>query len=177
MCTFHYFSCYLPDFVTALCLGFIFSFSFLDICFTLPWCRNKPLVDSLFLTRDQTLSPWSGSTDSKTLDTRGQPQGRLTQRKPLGYKTQHHPATSSALCRTPRLSNKQNRSTRPTISRQGDPLTQPCPSEEKQAGKNSAQISPYTKLTQTTWPTLGGKKPNEERIQPSSGKNSTFLEA
>ena len=28
----------------------------------------KPLVESLFLTRDQALSLWNGSTDSKTLD-------------------------------------------------------------------------------------------------------------
>ena len=29
---------------------------------------SKPPVESLFLTRDQALSLWSGSTDSKTLD-------------------------------------------------------------------------------------------------------------
>jgi len=29
----------------------------------------------------------------------------------------------------------------------------------KQANKNSAQISPYMKLTQTTRPILGGQKP------------------
>ena len=67
MCIFHYFNYYLPDFVTAICLGFIFGFSFLDICFNLK-CHNKPLVESLFLTRDQALSLWTGSTDSKTLD-------------------------------------------------------------------------------------------------------------
>ena len=68
MCIFHYFNYYLPDFVTAIGLGFIFGFLFLDICFTLPQCHNKPLVESSFLTRDQTLSLWSRSTDSKTLD-------------------------------------------------------------------------------------------------------------
>ena len=31
--------------------------------------------------------------------------------------------------------------------------------------KNSAQISPYTKLTQTTGPTLEGRNQKEERIQ------------
>ena len=31
--------------------------------------------------------------------------------------------------------------------------------------KNLAQISPYTKLTQTTGPTLGGQKP-KGRIKP-----------
>ena len=34
--------------------------------------------------------------------------------------------------------------------------------------KNSAQISPYTKLTQTTGPTLGGQK-------PKGRKNSIFF--
>ena len=36
MCIFHYFNYYLPDFVTAICLGFIFGFLLLDIYFTLP---------------------------------------------------------------------------------------------------------------------------------------------
>ena len=35
MCIFHYFNYYLPDCVTAICLDFIFAFSFLDICFNL----------------------------------------------------------------------------------------------------------------------------------------------
>ena len=64
----------------------------------------------------------------------------------------------------PHLNNKQNKNTNPIISRQDYHLTQPCPSERKK--KNTAQISPYTKLTQTTGPTLGGKKQEEERIQP-----------
>ena len=45
---------------------------------------------------------------------------------------------------------------------------QPWPSGEKQTSKNSAQISPYMKLTQTTGPTLGGQK-------PKGRKNSTFF--
>ena len=65
---FYYFNYYLPDFVTAICLGFIFGFSVLDICFNLTLCHNKSFVESLFLTRDQAMSLWSGSTDSKTLD-------------------------------------------------------------------------------------------------------------
>ena len=48
--------------------------------------------------------------------------------------------------------NKKNKN--PVISRQDCHLTQPCPSEEKQTNKNSAQISPYKKLTQTTGPTF-----------------------
>ena len=35
MCIFHYFNYYLPDFVTAICLGFIFGFLFLGIRFNL----------------------------------------------------------------------------------------------------------------------------------------------
>ena len=57
MCIFHYFNYYLPDFVTAVCLGFIFGFSFWGICFNLTQCHNKPLVESLFLTRDQAPEP------------------------------------------------------------------------------------------------------------------------
>ena len=81
-----------------------------------------------------------------------------TQTKPLEYKTQYHPTTSSTMCRTPHLNNKQNKNTNRNISRQDYHLTQPCPSEEKQANKNSAQISPFMKLTQTIRPTLGGQK-------------------
>ena len=91
----------------------------------------------------------------------------LTQRKPFDYKTQHHPTTNSTLCRTPHLNNKQNKNTNPITSRQDCHLTQACPSEEKQINKNSAQISPYTKLIQTTGPTLGGQKPKRR-------KNSTL---
>ena len=56
---------------------------------------------------------------------------------------------------------------KPNHSRQDYHLTQTCPSEEKQTNKNSAQISPYMKLTQATGPTLGGQK-------PEGRKNSTL---
>jgi len=82
----------------------------------------------------------------------------LTQRKPSENKTRNHPTTSSILCRTPHLNNKQNKNTNPTTSRQDYLLTQPSPSEEKQTKqnktKNSPQISPYTRLTQTNGPNL-----------------------
>jgi len=80
--------------------------------------------------------------------------------KPLEYEMQHHPTTSSRLCRAPHLNTKQNKNTNTIISRQ------PFPSEEKQTNKKMAQISPYMKLTQTTRPTLGGQK-------PEGRKNST----
>ena len=37
--------------------------------------------------------------------------------------------------------------------------------KNKQANKNSAQILPYKKLTQTTGPTLEGRNQKEERIK------------
>ena len=58
----------------------------------------------------------------------------------------------------------------PIIHRQDYHLTQPCSSEEKQTSKNSAQISPYRKLTQTTGPNLEGKK----EFNFPQGKNSIF---
>ena len=68
----------------------------------------------------------------------------------------------------PHLNNKQNKNINPIISRQDYHLSQPCPSEEKQTKKNTTQISPYRKLTQTTGPTLGGQK-------PKGRKNATFF--
>ena len=67
----------------------------------------------------------------------------------------------------PHLNNRQNKNTNSVIRRQDYHLTQPCPSGEKQTNKNSAEILPYTKLTQTTGPTLGGQKPKVK-------KNSTL---
>jgi len=68
----------------------------------------------------------------------------------------------------PHLNNKQSKNINPIISRQDYHLTRPCPSEEKQTNeKNPAQISPNTKLTQTTGPILGEHK-------PKGRKNSTL---
>ena len=61
----------------------------------------------------------------------------------------------------PPLNNKQNKKVKPIISRQDYHLTQPWLSEGVK--KNSAEISPYTKLTQTTRPTLVGQKPKERK--------------
>ena len=57
----------------------------------------------------------------------------------------------------PHPNNKQNKNKNPIISRQDYHLTQPCPSEEKQTNKISAQISPYKKITNSTGPTLKWK--------------------
>ena len=125
--------------------------------------------------RDQALSLWSGSTDSKTLDyQRTNPREyqivRTHTKKSTWIQDPASPnqTTSSILCRTPHLNNKQNKNTNPIISGQDYHLTQSCSSEEKQTNKNSAQISPHMKFTQTTGPTLGGQK-------PKGRKNSTFF--
>ena len=49
----------------------------------------------------------------------------------------------------------------------GLPPHSALPIRGKQTNKNSAQISPYTKFTQTTGPSLGGQK-------PKGRKNSTL---
>ena len=48
---------------------------------------------------------------------------------------------------------------KPNHQQTGLPPHSALTSEEKQTNKNSAQISPYKKLTQTTGPTLWGQKP------------------
>ena len=131
--------------------------------------------------RDQALSLWSGSTDSKTLDyQRTNPREyqivRIQKRKPLEYKTQNHPTTNSTLCMMPHLNNKQNKNTNPIMSKQDYHLTQPCASEEKQKTKNSTQISPYKKLTQSTGTTLGGQQPKgrmNSTLKPEKSRPQT----
>ena len=103
---------------------------------------------------DQALRLWSGSTDSKTVDYQTtnprEYQIELTQRKPLEYKTKHHPSTCSTLCRMPHLNNKKNKNKNKT---------------NKQT-KTQHRSHPIGSL-QTTGPTLGGQK-------PKGRKNSTL---
>ena len=73
----------------------------------------------------------------------------------------------STLCRTPHLNNKQNKNTNLVIRRQDYHLTQSFLSQEKETNKNSAQISPHKKLTQTIGSTFGEQK-------PKGRKNSTL---
>jgi len=68
------------------------------------------------------------------------------------------------------------------MSRQDYHLTQPCSSEEKQTNKNSAQISLYTKLTQTIELTSGGQKPKgrkkngKKRKTPQNCKSPMYTQ-
>ena len=122
-------------------------------------------MESSFLTRDQALSLWSGSTDSKTLDYhRTNPREyqivRTHTKETTGIQTlntQHHP-TTVALCRMSHLNRKQNKNTNPVISRQDYHLTQPCPAEKKQTNKQKlstnltlyeAYTNHWTKLRRT----------------------------
>ena len=127
--------------------------------------ETPPLHHWTYHQRDQALSLWSGSTDSKTLDyQRINPREyqivRTHTKETTEYKTQHHSTTSSTLCRTPHLNNKQNKNTNVIISRQDNHLTQFAHQRKnKQINKKSPKLSPYMKLTQTTGSTLGGQKP------------------
>ena len=103
-------------------------------------CSHSKLEELGKKKRNKTLSLWGGSTDYRTLDyQRTNPREyqivRTHTRKPVEYKTQHHPTTSSTLCRMHHLNHKQNKNINPIISRQNYHLTQPCPSEEKQTNK------------------------------------------
>ena len=67
----------------------------------------------------------------------------------------------------PHLNNKAKLQTQSSADRITISLSLAHQRKNKQTNKNSAKISPYTKLTQTTGPTLGGQK-------PKGRKNSTL---
>ena len=84
--------------------------------------------------------------------------------KPLEYKIQHHPTTSSTLFRTPHLNNKQKY--KPNHQQTGLPPHSALlirGKTNKQTNKKAQHKSPYMKFTQTTGPTLGGKKPKKRK--------------
>ena len=70
----------------------------------------------------------------------------------------------------PDASSKQQTKQKYKLNHQqiGVPPDSALPIREKQTNKNSAQILPYAKLTQTTGPILGGQKSKEKR-------NSTLI--
>ena len=166
MCIFHYFNYYLPAFVTTICLGFIFGFSFFWIFGLISLnAIKKPLGESSFLTRDQAPSLWSVSTDFKTLDyQRTNPREyqivRTDTNKTIWIKTQHHPTTSSL-----QTTNKAKMQTQSLAERITTSLSLAHQRKNKQ---KLSTISPYMKLRQTTGPTL-------QRQKPKGRNNSTFL--
>ena len=93
---------------------------------------------------------------------------RTHRKEMIEYKTQHHPTTSSTLCRMPQLNNKQNKNT--NISRQDYHLIQPCPSEEKETNKQklSTNLTQYKAYT-NHWTNL--------RMAETTGKKEFNLKA
>ena len=140
-------------------------------------------MESSFLTRDQALSLWSGSTDSKTLDyQKNNPRNYQivrTHTKENHLNTRHHPTTSSNLCRKPHVNNKQNKiqsqssadriTSSPSLTHQRKKKQ----TSKQQQQQKSVQISPYTNLTQTTGPTLGGKKPKKKDFSLEAWEKET----
>ena len=129
-----------------------------------------------FLTSDQALSLWGGSTDSKTQDhqrtkTREDQIVRTHAKETTVIQDLASPATSSTLSSMPLPNNKQNKNTKQT----GLPPHSALPLRGE-TNKKSAQISPCRKLTQTTGPTLGGQKPKGRQnsaLEPGKGRSQT----
>ena len=125
-------------------------------------------MESLLLAQAQALSLWIGSADSKTLDYQRTPNPkeyqteRILTKATTSIQDPASPNCSSILCRMPHPNRKQDKSANLIVSRQITPLLSPAHQRGKKP-QNSAQISPYTKLTQT----LGRQKPR-------GGKNSTL---
>ena len=140
-------------------------------------------MESSFLTRDQTLSLWSGNTHSKTLEyQRTNPGGikywELTQREPLEYKTLHHPTTSSThagcLIWTTNKTKIQTQS-----SADGSTISLSLAYQEKQKNKQklSTNLTLYEAHT-SPWTNLRRKETKRKKeFNLLQGKNSTFLEA
>ena len=90
---------------------------------------------------------------------------RLTQRKPLYYKTQHHPITSSTLCRTPHPNNKQNY--KPNHQQTGLPPHSALLTRGKTKKKTQHKSHLIQSLHKPLDKPLGGQK-------PKGRKNSTL---
>ena len=125
-----------------------------------PQMRTNELGNIHVPSRDQALSLWSGNIDSKTLDyQRTNPREyqivRTHTKETTWIKTQYHPTTSSTFAG--HLISARNKT---KIQNQSwtDVITISLSLKRKTNKQNSAQISPYTKLTQTTGPTLAGQK-------------------
>ena len=152
-----------------ICLGIIFGFLFGDICFNLTECHNKPLVESSFLNSDQAQSLWSGSTDSDTLDyQRSNPRGHQIVRTHTKETTGIQDTTSPNHPVQDASSKQQTKQKyKPNHQQTGLPPHSALPIRVK-TNKNTAQISLYRKLTQTTGPNFGRQK-------PKGRKNSIFF--
>ena len=140
-------------------------------------------METLFLTRDQALSLWSGSTDFKTLDyqrtnTRKYQIVRTHTKESISIQDPASPNQSSNLCRMPHLNNKQNKNTNLIISRQDYYLTQPRSSDEKQINKKlSTNLTLYEAYTNHWTKLRSAETKRKKEFNLLQGKNSTSLEA
>ena len=114
--------------------------------------------------RDQALSLWSGSTDSKTLDyQRSNPREQQIVRTHTKKTTriqdlespnhQQHPVQDASSKQQTKQKYKPNHQQTALPPHSALPIR-----GKTNIQKWSVQISPYTKLTQTTGPTLEGKR-------------------
>ena len=132
-------------------------------------------MESSFLARDQALSLCNGSTDSKTLCyQRATPREyqivRTHTKETTGIQDPAPPNYQLHLVQDASSKQQTKQKHKPCHQQTGLPQYLALPirgKPNKQTIKNLAQISPYTKLTQTNGPTLGGQK-------PKGRKNSTL---
>ena len=120
-------------------------------------------VVTIFLASDPALSRWSGSTDSNTLYNQRTPNSREYQIVRTHSHKVNHLNTRPGITQPPvtpsegHLIQTANRTKKETQSSTDRITTSLSPAHEK-GKKNSAQISPNSKLTQTTGPHLGVQK-------------------
>ena len=130
-------------------------------------------------TRDQALSLWSGSTDSKTLDyqrtkTREYQIVRTSMKETTWIQDQASPNHQKHSVQD--ASSKQQTRQKYKLSHQQTGWSPHLVLPIRGGKKNSAQISPYMKLTQTTGPNLGGQKPKGRKnsaLKPGKRKPQT----
>ena len=128
-------------------------------------------MKSLFLTRDQALSLWSGRTDSKTVD--------YQKTNPSDYQIVRTHTKETTSIQDQASPNHQQHSVQDASSKQqtkqkykpnhqtGLPSYSALPIRGKTNKQKLSTNAPNAKLTQNTGPTLGGQKGRkEERIQP-----------
>ena len=129
-------------------------------------------------TRDQALSLWSRSPDSKTLDyQRTNPREYQTVRAhtkettwiqdPVSPNHQQHPAQDAS-------SKQQNKNTNPVISRQDTTSLSPARQRRNQQTKTQHKSHPIWSSHRPLDQPQEGRNKKEERIQPSSRKEFNF---
>ena len=125
-------------------------------------CCNKPHVESSFLTRDQAMSLWSQSIDSKALDYQ-----RTIPREYQIVRTHTKETTwiQDLASLNHSCAGQTKQKYKPNLSMQDYHHTQPCPSREhNQPNKQKlSTIITLYKAYSITGPTLGEQKPKGRR--------------